>query len=68
VEQAAINCQVILLRHLQSTCLRTGFMTIGTMWALKLKSYWSFISLSTSKICEGCPEGIRRLWRLSAPP
>jgi len=26
---------VILLRQLQSTCLRTSWMTIGTMWALK---------------------------------
>jgi len=29
------SCQVILLRQLQSTCLRANWMTIGTMWALK---------------------------------
>ena len=41
------SCQVILLRQLQSTCLRTSWMTTGTMWALKAN--WSFISLSTFK-------------------
>jgi len=32
---AGTNCQATSSRQLPSTCLRTDWTTIGTMWALK---------------------------------